>query len=309
MTVGAVADSVPVPFAPGQRAGPAITRTTHYLRARAATDVPVTILVAENIDELAPVFLFLAGSTSGVHIGWGEARLPIDHQRIAIGADIARQAARRGYLAVCIEQIGFGERMERDLARHSGGANADPTGHALLMGRSLQGLKAMDVSAVIDWLTGPDTPFAIDPDRIFLYGHSLGGTTAQFAAALDTRIRGILASGSVRRILEVASTRGVGNGDYSIPGFLEAFEIDDVLALIAPRPFVGLSGRNDHIFPYDGVVRVVEGASAAYEAFGAADRLRASAAPGGHQYYSAESWTAWRSIIDPRCGDDPVQPG
>ena len=57
--VCAVADSVPVPFASGHAAGPAIKRTTHYLRARAATAVPVTIIAAENIAEPAPVFLFL----------------------------------------------------------------------------------------------------------------------------------------------------------------------------------------------------------------------------------------------------------
>lgn len=299
-------DSVPVPFAIGQSAGPAIRRTTYYLRVRKSTDIPVTVLAAENIVEPAPVFLFLAGSTSGVHVGWGEAKLPIDHQRIAIGADFARQAARRGYLAVCIEQLGFGERGERDIASKPADRNADPAGHALLLGRSLQGLKAMDVSAVIDWLCGSGAPYAIDRDRLFLLGHSLGGTAAQFAAALDSRIRGVLASGSVRRILEVAATRGVGNGEYSIPGFLEAFETDDLLALIAPRPFVGLSGRADHIFPYDGVARVVEGASAAYAAFGAADRISAVAAPAGHQYYSAECWAAWQSVIDPLCADDPM---
>lgn len=126
---------------------PTIARTTYYLRARAAIDVTVTIVAAENFDEPALASLFLAGSTSGVHISWGKAKLPIDHQRFAIG---------------------FGGRIERDLARCSGGANADSAGRALFMGRTLHGLKAMDVSAVIDWLTGLDTSFAADPDRIFL---------------------------------------------------------------------------------------------------------------------------------------------
>ena len=43
-----------------------------------------------------PVFIFLAGSTSGVHVGWGEAKVPIDHERIYIGADIGLQAAEKG---------------------------------------------------------------------------------------------------------------------------------------------------------------------------------------------------------------------
>ena len=92
-----------------------LIRKTYYVRTRGMCDVPVTLIQANTLSEPPPVFLFLAGSTSGAHIGWGTARLPIDHQRIAIGADFARQAARRGYLAVCIEQIGFGERQEKDL--------------------------------------------------------------------------------------------------------------------------------------------------------------------------------------------------
>ena len=44
----------------------------------------------------------------------GEAKVPIDHQRIFIGADIAKQAAEKGYLAVTFEQAGYGERLERN---------------------------------------------------------------------------------------------------------------------------------------------------------------------------------------------------
>ena len=285
-----------------------ITRNTFYLRTRDRSEVPVTVLAADTISNPAPVFLFLAGSTSGAHIGWGEAKLPIDHQRIAIGADLAHQAARRGYLAVCIEQLGFGERQERDSPGRTVGANADPATHALLLGLTLQGLKTMEVSAVIDWLTGPDTPNPIDQDRIFLYGHSLGGTTALFAAALDTRIRGTLASGSLRRLNEILATRGAGNGEFAIPGFLAAFEIDDVLALIAPHRFVGLSGQHDHIFPYDGVARAVDGAKPAFETLGAFDKVHAVAAPAGHRYYARESWAAWRTFIDAACGEDPYDP-
>ena len=142
----------------------------------------------------------------------------------------------------------------------------------------------------------------------FLFGHSLGGTTAQFAAALDTRICGTLASGSVRRLHEVLFTRGAGNGELAIPGFLEAFEIEDVLALIAPRRLVGLLGHTDHIFPYEGVARAVEAATPGFAALDAADNIQAVAALAGHRYYARESWEAWRSLIDPDCGEDPHAP-
>lgn len=284
---------------------PEIQKTTYYLRVRAKSDLPVTLLTGTADNGPKPVFLHLAGSTSGVHLGWGEAKVPIDHQRLSIGADMALQAARRGYLGVCIEQTGYGEKEERDLPKRSPDRTIDIAIHAALLGHTLPGLKAMDVSATIDWLLSSTCPHPIDPTRIFLFGHSSGGTAAQFAAALDTRIQGTLASGSVRRLSEVTATRGNGNGELLIPGFFQDFESDDVLALIAPRPFVGLSGINDHIFPYDGVVRAVDGARPAYSSLDATDSIEAVEAPFGHRYYAEESWNAWQRIIDPACGEDP----
>ncbi len=99
-----IAEGRPIPLK--DEAG--FVRTTYYLRAREDTGIPVTLISKHGEIGAAPVFMHLAGSTSGVHLGWGEARDPIDHQRLSIGADMALQAARRGYLAVCIEQIGYG---------------------------------------------------------------------------------------------------------------------------------------------------------------------------------------------------------
>ena len=290
---------------------------TYYLRVRPDTDVPVTTVVRKDLGGPLPIFILLAGSTSGVHLGWGEAKVPIDHNRLSIGADMARQAAHRGYRAICVEQIGYGERGERDLPKKSPDRTIDVAVHAVLLGQSLQGLKTMDVSAAIDWLESPESPFEIDRDRIFLFGHSSGGTTAQYAAALDPRIKGVLASGSVRRVRasgpcvgsvrrvrEIMATRGNANGEHAIPGFLTQFESDDIVALVTPRSFIGLSGSNDHIFPFDGVERVVEGARPAFAALGATEKLTAVRAPHGHRYYAGESWAAWKAVIDPKCWDD-----
>ena len=281
-----------------------LIRTTYYLRVRPDADVPVTTVINRKLSGPLPVFLLLTGSTSGVHLGWGEAKLPIDHQRLSIGADLARQAAQRGYLAVCIEQIGYGEREERHLPKKSIDRTIDAAMHAALLGQSLQGLKAMDVSATINWLNSSDKPYHVDKKRTFLFGHSSGGTPAQYAAALAPRICGVLASGSVRRMSELLATRGNGNGELLIPGFLTEFEADDVVALIAPRPFVGLSGISDHIYPFNGAERVVEGARPAFAALDASKKLIAVCAPHGHRYYAEESWAALKAVIDPDCGDD-----
>ena len=71
-----------------------------------------------------------------MHIGWGEAKVPIDHQRIFIGADMAKQAAEKGYLGVTFEQAGYGERLERRLPKQTNNRTIDFANHLLLLGKS-----------------------------------------------------------------------------------------------------------------------------------------------------------------------------
>lgn len=283
-----------------REAGRGVKRRTFYLRVRPETDVAVHLLWRDGLTGPAPVYLHLAGSTSGVHVGWGEAKLPIDHQRIGIGADMARQAAMRGYLAVAVEQLGFGEREERVLNPRSADRLADAAHHALMLGRTLQGEKCWDLSATIDWLLQQDgLPAAIDPDRLFLYGHSSGGSTALYAAALDTRIAGVVCSGSVGRYRDTVGNRRTPNGEIIVPDLLNWLEAEDLVALCAPRPFIAISGRDDHIFPYSGVEKTVGLARAFYDRCGAVGNLHAVQADGPHRYYPQETWAAWEQWIDP----------
>ena len=160
-----------------------------YLNTSSKTIIPINLIYKKPIKSKFNVFIFLAGSTSGVHIGWGEAKVPIDHQRIFIGADIAKQAAEKGYLAVTIEQAGYGERLERRLPKKTNNRTIDFANHLLLLGKSYIGNASTEISSVIDWLCSKNNVLNINKNNIFLYGHSSGGTLAQFTAALDKRIK------------------------------------------------------------------------------------------------------------------------
>lgn len=274
-----------------------ISRETVYLRVRPETDVPVTLVSHSNREKNSPVFIHLAGSTSGVHLGWGEARIPIDHLRLEAGSAMALEAARRGYLAVCIEQAGYGERAERALSPRSSDPVVDAANHSLLIGRCLLGEKTMDLSAVLDWLATQREVLSIDISRLFLFGHSAGGSMALYGSALDTRIAGVLCSGSVGRIHDTLGTRRNSNGSAVVPGILKWFETEDIVAMIAPRPFIALSGVRDHIYPAAGAADVVDRARPAYEQLNAGARLEAISCNGPHRYYSVETWQAWDRIM------------
>ncbi len=110
---------------PAEEVGPDLLKRSFYLRVRPSTDLPVHLIFRKGLPAPAPVFLHLAGSTSGVHLAWGATRVPIDHQRVAIGANMVRQAAERGYLALAIEQAGYSERTEFDLPKRSSNRTID----------------------------------------------------------------------------------------------------------------------------------------------------------------------------------------
>ena len=261
-----------------------------YLKISSTTIIPINLIYQKPIKKKLNVFIFLAGSTSGVHIGWGEAKVPIDHQRIFIGADMAKQAAEKGYLAITFEQAGYGERLERRLPKQTNNRTIDFANHLLLLGKSLMGNTATEISSVIDWLYSKNNFLNINKSNIYLYGHSSGGTIVQFAAALDKRIKGTLASGSVGPVRETIGARGCGSGDGIVPGFLKWFDTKDIISLIAPRLFIALSGDQDHIFPYSGAKKVINDARTIYKKLNAEEKIICIKVKGKHQYYNKESW-------------------
>ncbi len=269
-----------------------------YLRLSTKSDIPINLVYKKPFNLDLSVFIFLAGSTSGAHIGYGEAKVPIDHKRIFIGADFAKQAAEKGYLAITFEMAGYGERLERKLWKKSKSRTIDFANHLLLLGRSLMGNGATEISSVIDWLISDNKLIKINKKKIFLFGHSSGGTLAQFASALDTRIIGTLASGSVGPIRETIGSRGSSTGDGIVPGFLKWFDSSDIISLIAPRVFIGLSGDKDHIFPYKGVSKVINKSKVIYKKMNSENKIIGIKTKGKHQYYCKESWLAWEKYIN-----------
>ena len=274
-----------------------IFRSSAYMRVDEHSDVPVHLVYKNSIAKNAPVLIFLAGSTSGVHVGWGETKVPADHERISCGSDILLRAAKDGFLGVGIEQPGYGERQEMHLNKKSANRTTDAFGHLLLQGKTLVGLGASDVSSVIDWLVSGGSQFDLDNKRIYVFGHSSGGTLAQYCGAIDKRIAGVIASGSVGQLSETISQRGCEGGDGIVPEFLKWFESADLAAMHAPRLFIAISGKNDHIFPFGGAKGVVDEARDFYGLIGASSNIHAVEGSGGHRYYGNLSWKFFQDQV------------
>ena len=121
---------------------------------------------------------------------------------------------------------------------------------------------------------------AVDRQRIGLVGHSMGGTTALFHAALDERVQFACASGAAATYrAKLAAGTGI-EAALVIPGVSQVADVDDIAMLIAPRPLLLVSATED---PYSqDATAIAEHARRTYAGLGAADALTHVRFSGGH---------------------------
>lgn len=120
----------------------------------------------------------------------------------------------------------------------------------------------------------------VDAERIGTLGHSYGGNTVLFLAALDERISFACASGSACTY-EYRMKHGTGIELASvIPNFHGMYDIDDLVALTAPRKLLLVSSDEDK-YSMD-APEIVEKAGKVYAELGVAQNLEHKRYPGGH---------------------------
>lgn len=253
-------------------------------------DVPCHLLIPKSGEGPYPLVICLQGHYTGMHISLGRAKFPGDEKTIVEEEqDFAIQAVREGYAALAIEQRCFGER---------GGTPEGPdcyqsTMSALLLGRTTVGERVWDVSRAIDVIE-ENFP-EIDASRIGCLGNSGGGTVTYYAACLDERISIAMPSCAVCTYVDSIGTIHHCSCNY-IPGIYKYFEMGDLAGLIAPRPLVIVAGREDDIFPIEGIQKSFERAQELYKAAGADDNCRLVIGEGGHRFYDKESWPVFREL-------------
>lgn len=163
--------------------------------------------------------------------------------------------ARRGVAVLAADSIGFESRCgvssgPTDLAPAltKPGSSADAwlqyynqMTHRLVRGDLLMRKMLLDCQAGLEVLRTSVSSEA----PIGVIGHSMGGNTALFLGALDTRIQFVCSSGAVssyRRRL----AQGIGlEMALVIPGFATRFDFDDILRCIAPRACLVVSADDD----------------------------------------------------------------
>lgn len=210
------------------------------------------------------------------------------HQTTAIGkgepagvggdADLqyALELAQRGYVALAPDYPGFGENRTDPYAL--GYVSATRKG-------VYNHMRAFDLLQSLA---------EVDPERIGVIGHSLGGHNGLFLAAFDARVRAVVTSCGFTSFARYSGgdLTGWSHGGY-MPRIASVygkdprrmpFDFGDILAALAPRPaFINAPLRDDN-FDVVGVRECVEAALPAYMRAGARERLRAVYPDIGHAF-------------------------
>jgi dienelactone hydrolase/lysophospholipase L1-like esterase len=183
--------------------------------------------------------------------------------------------AKAGYAVLAPDAAWYGGRATKGPSGSSESGRAAQDGlfkYHLWMGRTLWGMFVRDDQVALDYLC---TRSEIDAKRIGATGISMGSTRSWWLAALDersscavgvaclTRYQNLIAHGQLRQ-----------HGIYYFTfGLLKHFDSEAVISLIAPKPFLALTGDLDAGSPADGVLEIEKRASKTYAAVGAKDHF------------------------------------
>lgn len=154
----------------------------------------------------------------------------------------------------------------------------------LWFGRTLWGMMLRDNMIAVDYLLSRPE---VDKGRIGASGMSMGSTGAWWLAALDERVKAAVGVACFMRYRELVSAGQLRAHAiyFFIPGILKHFDTEAVLGLLAPRPFLALTGDKDPTSPPDGMRILEEKVSRIYRLYGASGKFRSVVYPGvGHTY-------------------------
>jgi dienelactone hydrolase len=151
----------------------------------------------------------------------------------------------------------------------------------ILNGSSLQAKYISDLCRAVDVLE--KTP-EVDPRRIGVCGHSLGGLEAFWLAWYDPRIQCMAASCGFAQV-SLLQKMGINhNFAMYLPSLLRFGDYGDILSLMCPKPVMLSFGRDDKLLPLPAVNDMLEKALPAYREAGCNERFETHILAGGHVF-------------------------
>lgn len=255
--------------------------------------MPMYILIPPKAsDKKQNVFLAPPG-----HMGAGKYSVAGCYEIPAVADAIGRfhydygmQLAKLGNIVICPDCRGFGERRDEALQRDDENAFLNSTcfhlSHmAMGLGETVVGMCVWDLMRAIDYI---ETRTDWDALKIGCVGFSGGGMQTLYASALDERIETAMISGYMYGFKDsLQILNGNCNCNY-VPHLWEHFDMGDIASMIAPRPLVIQSCREDNLNGPRGLDNVYEQMDIianSYRLYDAEDVLVHDICEGGHCWH------------------------
>ncbi|MRG46031.1 alpha/beta fold hydrolase [Chitinophaga sp. SYP-B3965] len=264
------------------------------------TRYTINFTVAEN--EILPALLYIPhkkGKLPGMLVLHGTdplGKMVLSGISTKPNRAYAKELAQRGYVVIAPDYPTFGDMKDYDFEKDR------------YVSGTMKGI--FDHIRCIDLLQSRPE---VDPNRIGVIGHSLGGHNAIFVAAFDPRIKVIVASSSwtlmdYYNIGEEASKKFGGRlGPWAQTRYMPLirdkyelkeipFDFDELIAYLAPRPFFNNSPLKDANFDVKGVEKGMVYITKAYKDLKASDKLQVRYPDAGHDFPPKERQEAYEFI-------------
>jgi dienelactone hydrolase len=258
-----------------------------------------------------------AGPKPAVLVGCGHSPLGkafVNYQ------NIAGRLAKRGYVVICWDPVGQGERSQFwDQARNRSRFNLVCGEHAILgnlatlAGTSLTRWMVWDGMRAVDYLL---TRADVDPKRLAITGTSGGGFQSLWIGALDPRIA-VVAPSAFPTALPARMANRIFDDPDSDPeqdpfGLVSSGVDHAGLLLLAYPRAIHVSAAVKDFFPIEGTRKTLREVTAIYERLGVGDRIKLKEGYHGHAYSEENQISAFAFIdrilhVPVRHALDPVK--
>jgi dienelactone hydrolase len=200
--------------------------------------------------------------------------------------------AKAGYVVMAVDAYCFGERSGKGPGggEEKGGQEEMSTSkRELWFGRSLWAMMVRDDLMGLDYLfTRPE----VDKQRVAVTGISMGATRSWWLMALDERIKTGVAVGCLTRyqdLIEEGKIKAHGIY-YFVPGFLNHFDTEAIISLIAPRPILFMTGDEDIGSPVSGIRKIDAKVRPVYTLYKKASAFENIIYPKTGHVYTPDMW-------------------
>lgn len=265
-----------------------------HVRIQVEPDVwmPMYLLIPETADHSTRLFLCPPshnGAGKNTVAGLGEYTA-IQEKIQYYHYDYGWQLARLGYVAVCPDCRGFGERREdiSDTNDPMTALKGDCYWLAHMgepLGIPVAGMLTWDLMRAVDYLAERGE---WDISTLSCLGFSGGGMQTLWLSALDDRVQLAVISGYLYGYRDALLSLNRNCSCNYVPHLWEHLDMGDIASLIAPRPLLIQSCRDDRLNGPRGIINAVEQVEIVRKSYclmGVPERIFHEICEGFHQWH------------------------